>query len=271
MHWTVTVTYQDGSGWLLVSPQSGVNNATLYVGAFPKTLSPGVYHATITIDAGPYVGSQTLYLTLTVTGGTSSAAPAIGSVDNAASLLPGPLVAGSLAAIRGSNFSGSTIAVTFNNIPAKLIHSRSARIDAQVPAELAQESSAVLKVTVDGQSASQKVALVPVAPAIFAGGIQNRDNTWNSASNPAGVGSAIRIFATGLASPGSGPITARVQGRDVLAPDYAGAAADSPGVQQVNLLIPADLAGPVVNVEVCGNGVDPKQRVCSAAVGVAVK
>jgi hypothetical protein len=109
MHWTVTVTYQDGSGWLLVSPQSGVNNATLYVGAFPKTLSPGVYHATITIDAGPYVGSQTLYLTLTVTGGTSSAAPTIGSVDNAASLLPGPLVAGSLAAIRGSNFSGSAI------------------------------------------------------------------------------------------------------------------------------------------------------------------
>jgi uncharacterized protein (TIGR03437 family) len=161
--------------------------------------------------------------------------------------------------------------VTFNNIPAKLIHSRSARIDAQVPAELAQESSAVLKVTVDGQSASQKVALVPAAPAIFAGGIQNRDNTWNSASNPAGVGNAIRIFATGLASPGSGPITARVQGRDVLAPDYAGAAADSPGVQQVNLLIPGDLAGPVVNVEVCGNGVDPKQRVCSAAVGVAVK
>jgi len=254
-----------------VSPRTGVNNATLYVGAFPKTLSPGIYLAAITIDAGPYVGSQTLDVTLTVTGGTSSAAPAIGSVDNAASLIPGPLVAGSLAAIRGSNFSGSIVAVTFNNIPAKLIHSRSTRIDAQVPAELAQKSSAVMKVTVDGKSASQKAALVPVAPAIFAGGIQNQDNTWNSASNPAALGSVIRIFATGLASPGSGQITARIQGRDVLAPDYAGAAADSPGVQQVNLMIPADLVGTTVNVEVCGNGVDPKQRVCSAAVAVAVR
>jgi uncharacterized protein (TIGR03437 family) len=140
-----------------------------------------------------------------------------------------------------------------------------------VPAELALKTTAVMIVTVDGQTAAQTVALALVSPAIFNPGVLNQDNTVNSASHAADLGSAIQIFATGLLSPGSGPITARIGGRNIPAPNYAGPAPGIPGLQQVNLTVPADLPAGATSLEVCAVGSDPNQPVCSPDATVYLK
>jgi uncharacterized protein (TIGR03437 family) len=126
-------------------------------------------------------------------------------------------------------------------------------------------------VTVDGQSAAQTVALALVSPAIFSAGVLNQDDTVNSASHPADLGSVIQIFATGLLSPGSGTISARIAGRDIPSPSYAGPAPGIPGLQQVNLIVPADLTAGATPLQVCAVAADPNQPVCSPQATVFLK
>ncbi len=182
------------------------------------------------------------------------------------------LVAGSLATITGTGLTGSNVGVTFDGSPAKLLYTSSTQINLQVPSEIAGKTSAQAIVMVDGKSsAPQTVALAVAAPEIFGGGVLNQDNTLNSVSNPASLGSVIQIFATGLISPTSGMITASIQGREIDMPKYGGPAPGIPGVQQVNILIPADLAATASQLMVCALGSDPNQRVCSAPVSVFLK
>src|SRR6266446_6180430 len=115
-----------------------------------------------------------------------------------------------------------SVSVSFNAVPARLLYTGATQINLQVPAELALKTTAQMIVTVDGQSAAQTVGLALVSPAIFSPGILNQDNTVNNAAHPADLGSVIQIFATGLISPGSGPITARIGGREIPTPNYAG-------------------------------------------------
>jgi len=269
MNWTATVSYQTGSGWLTVDPGTGFNNTTLNVNVNPSALAAGVYQATITVDAGPLVGSKTLPVTLTVS--TTDKTPVIGSVENAATFQAGPLVAGSLGTIMGSNLSGTNVAVSFDAIPAKLLYTSSTQINLQVPSELAFMQAAQMIVTVDGLVAAQTVPLAIVAPGIFSGGVLNQDGTPNSTSNPAALGSVLQIFATGLASARSGAISARLGDRVISPLNYAGAAPTVPGVQQVNLTIPADLGAATANLSVCAVATDPNQPVCSPAVAVFAK
>ena len=271
LNWTSTVAYQSGAGWLTADPASATNNATLFVTVLPDKVGPGTYAASITVDAGPLAGSKVLPVTLTVTSGTGTGAPVIGAVVNAASFQPVPLVAGSLATIMGSNLSGMNVAVTFNAIPAKLLYTGASQINLQVPAELALKTTAQMIVNVDGQSAAQTVALALVSPAIFNAGVLNQDNTLNSASQPAELGSVIQIFATGLLSPGSGTISASIAGRNIPTPSYAGPAPGIAGLQQVNLIIPADLPAGATPLQVCAVAADPNQPVCSPQATVYVK
>jgi len=271
LNWTSTLAYQSGAGWLTADPASATNNATLFVTVHPDKVGPGTYAASITVDAGPLAGSKVLPVTFTVTSGTGTGAPVIGAVVNAASFQPVPLVAGSLATILGSNLNGMSVAVTFNAIPAKLLYTGASQINLQVPAELALKTTAQMIVTVDGQSAAQTVALALVSPAIFNGGVLNQDNTLNSASQPAELGSVIQIFATGLLSPGSGTISASIAGRNIPTPSYAGPAPGIPGLQQVNLIIPADLPAGATPLQVCAVAADPNQPVCGPQATVFVK
>jgi len=263
LNWTSSVAYQSGAGWLTADPASATNNATLFVTMHPDKVGPGTYEATITVDAGPLAGSKALPVTLNVTSGSGAGAPVIGAVVNAATFQPGPLVAGSLGTIMGSNLGGQSVSVKFDAVPARLLYTGATQINLQVPAELALKTTAQMIVTVDGQSAAQTVGLALVSPAIFNPGILNQDNTVNNAAHPADLGSVIQIFATGLLSPGSGTITARIAGRDIPTPSYAGPAPGIPGLQQVNLIIPADLSAGPTSVQVCALGADPNQPVCS--------
>ena len=126
-------------------------------------------------------------------------------------------------------------------------------------------------VNVDGQAAAQNVPLAIVAPGIFTGGVLNQDNTRNSPSNPAAAGRVIEIFATGLTSPRSGAITARIQDRPNLTPVSAGPVPGVPGVQQVKVTIPTDLGTTTAALSICAVATDPNQPVCSPAVSIAVK
>jgi len=271
LNWTSAVTYQSGAGWLTADPTSATNNATLFVTVHPDKVGPGSYQASITVDGGPLAGSKVLPVELDVTSGTATGAPVIAAVVNAASFQPVPLVPGSLATILGSNLAGTSVSVTFDAVRANLLYTGATQINLQVPGELALRTASVMIVTVDGQTVAQTVALAAVSPAIFNPGVVNQDNTVNNASHPADLGTVIQIFATGLLSPGSGAITARIAGRVIPVPNYGGPAPGIPGLQQVNLMVPADLTAGTTPVQVCAVAADPQQPVCSPEATVYLK
>ena len=267
MNWTASITYQTGSGWLTAYPTSGVNTTNIQLVGYPNQLSPGTYQATLTVNAGLDAGSASVPITFVVTAANPNE-PVITSVVNAASLQPGPLVAGSLATILGLHLAGQNVSVTFDGSPASLLYDSATQINLQVPVAVAGSTSAYLAVTVNGQaSAPQNVALAVVAPAIFNPGILNQDQTLNGPSHPAPIGSKIRVYATGATSPSSGAITARLAGSDIT-PSFAGSATGIPGVQWVDIVVPAGVPKGTTNVQVCGSG---PARLCSMPAALSVQ
>jgi uncharacterized protein (TIGR03437 family) len=257
MNWTATISFTNGSAWLVLYPNSGTNNGTVRVDAVPGSLAPGTYQAAITINAGPIAGSKTVPVTLTV---NPVPLPTITSVVNAASFANGPVSPGSLASIMGSQFLGKAVSVTFDGTPAQVLFSNASQINILIPASLSGQSSSQMIVTVDGlSSVAQTVALAPFSPAIFSGGVLNQNSSVNSVSNPAAPGSVLQIFATGLS--GNGLISVQLNGQPVDSL-YAGPAPGLPGVQQVNVALPATVSGTVASVSLCG------QSTCSPATKV---
>jgi uncharacterized protein (TIGR03437 family) len=271
MIWGTRITYTNGSGWLQLFPPDGVDNATIRVDALPGKLTPGTYQAILTVDAGPIVGSANVPITFVVTAPQATPpVPTINHVLNAANFAEGPVVPGSLASLFGSHLSGTNLLVTFDGINAKVLFSNDTQINLIVPAELAKKPSSQMIVVVDGiASVAQTVSLADFSPAIFTNGVLNQDNTVNGAVHPAGAGTILQIFATGLS--GNGEISARINGSTVTSLKFAGPAPGIPGVQQVNLQLPSGLTAASVQVSVCG-GLPGKadQATCSPAVQVAL-
>lgn len=271
MPWVASVSYNaGGSGWLSISPSQGFGNGTLQTVALPHTLAPGTYTGTLTINAGPVAGVLTIPATLTI---TAPPAPAIGSVLNGASFLPEPVVPGSITTVMGSGFGGANVSATFNNLAATILFGNDTQLNLVVPAGLAAQASGQLVVTAGGaSSAPTTVAVAPFEPGIFSGGIVNQDGSVNSASNGAAPGSIIALWATGLS--GTGTITGNIGGEDIAVPYYAGPAPGFIGVQQVNLMVPTDLAPGSTQVYVCGaspsNGAGAS-KVCSIPAPLSVK
>jgi uncharacterized protein (TIGR03437 family) len=241
------------AAFLTLAPAQGVNNGTIRVDASAGNLPPGIYNATILIDAGPIAGTRSVAVTFTV-GTPVAMPPSLRAVTSAASASVFSLVPGSLATIYGSRFMGRTVLATFDGTPAQILFANDTQINLLVPAALAGKSAAELRISIDGNPAAPKTVPIAVsAPAIFAGAVLNQDWSPNTASSSAAPGTILQIFATGL--PASGPITARVHDRDIPAPAFAGQAPGLPGVQQINVAIPADLPAMQTYVYVCGAGV----------------
>ncbi len=267
LSWTASVAYTNGSGWLTLFPTQGQNSATIRIDANPGTMAPGTYQAVLTVDAGPLAGTKTVPITFVITS-TTVQPPVIQSAVNAASFASVPLVPGSFATLMGSKFSGQNVTVAFDSTPAQLVFNNATQINLLVPASLAGKTSSHIVVTVDGiASAPFAVTLAPFAPGIFQPGVLNQDNTVNSATKPAAAGSVIQVFATGLS--GNGVITAKIDSQVVTQPYYGGPAPGIPGLQQVDLILPAVLTSNTVNVSVCG-GATVDQQTCSPTVPVAV-
>jgi uncharacterized protein (TIGR03437 family) len=198
----------------------------------------------------------------------------VNAVVNAATFAVTPLVPGSLGTLFGANLSGKSVSVTFDSNAATLLYAGASQINFQVPAALGSKTSAILVVTVDGSSsAPQTVALAPVWPTIFGGGVLNQDNTQNKAGTAAKVGSILQIFATGI--PPSATVSVQIADRKNLIPLYAGVAPGLTGVQQVNVAIPADLVViqtfpvPTTQLIICATA--GLQQACSAAYPVVIQ
>jgi len=267
LQWTASVTYISGSSWLTLSPAQGQNDGTIQIDAIPGTLAPGTYLATLTVNAGPLAGTRILPISFVITALTVQP-PSVQSAVNAATFASVPLVPGSIATLTGAQFSGPNLSVAFNGLTSQVLFSNDTQINLIVPSGLGGKTSAQIVVSVNGvPSAPFTVTLAPFAPGIFANGIANQDNSVNSAKQPAAPGSIIQIYATGLS--GTGVITATIGSEVVTQPYYGGPAPGIPGLQQVDLILPADLTGSSVNVSVCG-GPTAAQVVCSPSVAVAI-
>jgi uncharacterized protein (TIGR03437 family) len=278
MNWAAIVNYTTGSGWLTLDRTSGENDGSVRVWpTVPVSLAAGMYQARIVIDAGPLAGNAAIPVTLTVQAApvlppTPIIPPApvvtVTAVVNAATFAVTPLVPGSLGTLFGANLSGKSVSVTFDGNAAVLVYAGATQINLQVPASLGSKTSATLVVTVDSSSSAlQTVALAPVWPAIFAGGVLNQDNTGNKAGSAAKAGSVLQIFATGI--PASATVSVQIADRKNLIPLYAGAAPGLTGVQQVNVAIPADLAAATAQLIVCATA--GSQSACSAAYPVVIQ
>jgi len=268
MPWTSSVTYTNGSGWLELSPAQGENRANIRIEAVPGTLAPGTYNATLTINAGPVVGSATVAIAFVVAAPTAPIAqpPSVQSLVNGATFAKGPVAPGSMATIGGTELSGQVVTAAFDGLDAAVLFSNDTQINVIVPAGLGTKTSAQLIVTVDGTaSAPLAASLAPFAPGIFSNGILDQDNSLNSSKKPAAPGSIIQVYATGLS--GTGVITAKIGSEVVKQPYYAGPAPGIPGMQQIDLILPSNLTGSSVNVSVCG-GASAAKVVCSPAAPV---
>jgi uncharacterized protein (TIGR03437 family) len=270
MDWTTSVIYQQGSGWLILNPPSGNNETTVQVTAQTTTLSAGAYFATVIVNGGA-AGSNSIAVFLTV-----SAAPTpppvtpsvvVSQVLNAATLQVAPLVPGSLATLMGSHLNGKNVVATFDSIPATLVYVSDTQINLQVPAALGSKSSTTLVVTVDGVSSTpQAIPLTVAWPAVFPHGVLNQDNGENTPSAPAKPGDILQIYATGI--PKLATVSVQIGDRKDLVPLYAGEAPTCPGVQQVNVAVPAGVTGTLA-VEVCATV--GGQQYCSPAYSIAVQ
>lgn len=201
---------------------------------------------------------------------------AISSVVNAASSVGGSVAPGETVSIYGADLAPNGVAsavpasavalstsaantqVFFDGVPAPLTYLSGNQINAVVPYEVAGNNSTNIVVQTQGRrSAPLNVPVVPAAPGIF-GAILNQDGSQNTPANPANVGDAIVLFATGEGQtnpPGvtgmlaTGPILPTpvlpviVQvGGQTATLAYAGALPQGAGVMQINAIIPAGVA-----------------------------
>lgn len=268
--WNAVISYKSGSNWLRIDPSSGVGNSTLRVDSLPANLAPGFYEATLTIDAGA-AGVRTHPISVQVRAAEPPPPPAatISGIVNAATFAAGSFVRGSFVTLRGTGFGGTGLVITFDGLPASVLFSSSDQVNLRIPEGLGSKTSAQVVVTVNNvPSQPFMVTLAEAAPGIFNPGILNQDNSVNSPSNPAQVGSVVQIFATGLFPPTGGVVEARLHDR-TLTPQYAGAAPGIPGLQQVNLAVPGDLPAMTTEVVLCS--VVNAQRVCSLPVRISLR
>jgi len=282
MNWTAAVAYQTGSGWLTLDTTSGQNSGSVRAFASAVNLSAGTYNATVTIDAGPVAGKVVIPVIFTVTTPTGStgtgtggnpqppATPSIvvSGVVNAATFAQTPVVPGSLATIMGTNMGGKAVSVTFDGTPATLLYTSATQINLEVPAGITGKQSTSMVVTADGNSSAPfSVPVSPAGPAIFNPGVLNQDNSVNGSASPAKAGDIIQIYATGI--PSGATVWASIGGPVHQAPIYAGEAPGMPGVQQVNVMIPAGASGSATPLYLCAiaNG----QQYCSNTYNLVVQ
>jgi uncharacterized protein (TIGR03437 family) len=210
----------------------------------------------------------------TVTGAEAPGAPIqISGVANAASY-SSQISSGEAVVITGSRLAPTELTfadpngtssaqlsgteVRFNAIPASLIYTSATQIAAIVP-NLGSDSQAQVTVAYEGHiSAPVKVSVASAAPGLFtldsSGSGQaaalNQDGSVNSGLNPAKVGDAISLFATGTGP--SAKVTVTI-GTTTNIP--ASTANVSPGVVGINVKVPSGVAtGGAVPVAVVAGG-----------------
>jgi uncharacterized protein (TIGR03437 family) len=261
LNWTASVQYKNGSGWLSVDPVAGVGNGTVRVDANARNLQPGLYEATLTIDAGPLAGSRSLPVRMEArnVGPGPGLPPEVTRVTHGATFEVGPLAPGTIATLFGNRLRGQSVELRVNNLSARIFFGNDTQINFEVPASLPSTGNATLVVTVDGTpSAARTFALAEASPGIFANAILNQDFSVNSAANPALSGSIIQIFASGI--PVTGTKSVKIHDYTVNELLFAGPAPGFIGLQQVNARVPDTLQSITADISVCAGAICSPSR-----------
>ena len=242
--------YVDGIPWTL-SPVNVVDSKTLTF-TMPRLYLSGITAHPIAVVNPQSPQSNSISLSVGQLGPTI----ANGGIVNAASYAAGPVAAGEIVVIYGSNFGDPTkIRVLFDTFPTTLIYATPTQIAATVPRTVAnRQTTSVVIQSGDVFSSPVILNVTAAAPALFTAdstgagqaSALNQDYGINGVTNPAERGSVIQLFGTGgglltrEALPQvTLPISATIDGIDSLI-QFAGAAPGLPeGVLQVNLFIPA--------------------------------
>jgi uncharacterized protein (TIGR03437 family) len=227
---TLSYAITSNQTWLAASPPAGTigsgGTATITVSVNLSNLAPGEYDGSLSIAAaGASNSPQSINVHLSV---RPLAAPvptfSAAGVAHAASFIRGPVAAGEIVSIFGSNLGPAAaleaqidpatgrlaaalggVSVLFNDMPGALFFVRQDQINVQVPYELAGQTAARIVVRFAGaSSAPVTVPVAAAAPGIFtaAQGVGqaaalNQDSSANSPANPAGRNSVVQIYLTG--------------------------------------------------------------------------
>jgi trimeric autotransporter adhesin len=218
------------SGWLVISPNSGIAPGNLTVSVSPTGLSGGTYSGTVTVaGSSGTAGNGTVNVSLTVTAPLlpTVTMPTIATVVNAASFVNEPISPGEIITIGGTNigplipqsFTLTSIGgiqtvpsaalggvqVTVNGYPAPLLYVSATQINAIVPYEVAGIPIPSVLVYFLGQSSNgYSLSGAATAPGIFTvtglgsgpGAILNADYSSNVTSATA-RGGVVQVFMTG--------------------------------------------------------------------------
>jgi len=277
--WTATVS--SAGDWLAASPSTGVAPGVITVTASTASLAAGTYTGAITFSALPGAIVTNSPQIVVVSLGIDTPIVNDDGVVNGASFSTDAVVSpGSLASIFGSNLSHATasadgtplpaslggVRVEVSGVAAPLYYVSPGQINFQVPTNVITDSM-VLRVTSGslrgpdyfGQILAQAPGIFAAGPAgSIQGAVANQDSSLNSTQNPAGAGSVIQIFSTGLGATDP-PIASGVPGsssepfnRTTATPTvliggtpaevlFAAIAPGFVGLYQVNARIPAGI------------------------------
>ena len=286
---SATVTADSGCNW---SASSNSGFIAVMSGSNDSGTDQVMFSVAANTDAAARSGTLTIAGKTFMVSQAGTAPPQIfqGGVVNNASFAanPAPMAPGSIAAIFGNNMNDGTsnpnssfvngslakvlgaASVKINGIDAPIFYSFPTQIGAQIPFELAGQTSASLVLTVAGQSgAPQQIPLSATAPGIFT---TNQSGTGQGAiliansdvivapvgsipgrtTRPANRGDAITIFCTGLGVTSPAGSTGGAAGALETSPRatvlidglnanvlYSGTAPTFVGLYQVNATVPS--------------------------------
>jgi uncharacterized protein (TIGR03437 family) len=264
--WTVSILPGNPStAWLTASTAGSSGQVTLQ--ASGTGLSPGVYNATLLIQAANAVPQFVEVRIVFLVGASSSIS--IGGVTNGASFQQA-FAPGMILSVFGSGLAGSIaaaaslplpatlggVSATVNGVPAPFYYVSSGQLNVQIPYETGT-GPAVLGVNNNGQVASFVFPVTPVAPGVFTDFSQasalvpyptgKRGDTLlafitgEGEVSPALPDGATPFIATPLSLLPQPLLPVTVTVGNVNAPiAFAGIPSGLAGATQINFLIPPD-------------------------------